>query len=1617
MKKIILLFSLIILFTSTVVFAQVEQKYGNPNDTNLPDYAREMYKENPDYGKVIDMYEAYYKTHKLVKNTHTQYYKRLIHELTEDPYGIQFGLMTREQANLVNKEYLQRIENSSMKGSRAVWSCIGPFDFDKDANSRSYAPGAAHMYTVEQSQSNPNVLYAGGATSGLWKTIDKGAHWNLLTRNFAFNTVYALEIDYTNENIMYFGAGSAMYKTTDGGTTITQIGDAAFQSAPHGTFREIMMDPANTSIVWALSDAGLYKTIDAGANWIQVMSGHFKEMEYHPTVNTTLYTVREISDTTEFYKSIDGGVTWVKKTNGWPAPSTQGQPAECKRAELAVTPAAPDMVFAYVTGGANGGSGTYGVYVSSDAGETWNFQCCGTQPAGPPDPATNPNLMGWSDDGSDDGGQYYYDVAFAVSPTNADSVYVGGVNMWYSSDGGANFTCPAKWSHPYKPNYIHADLHDIKIYGKDIWMACDGGIFYSNDGCQNITKQMFGISGTDFWGFGAGYSNGDVMIGGAYHNGTQLRDENVYINGWVCIQGGDNTRGMVDPYNDRIVYDDGGRKQLSGDRNQNILNLPYSLSSSTKSNLEFDWDNSQTVYSGLGTQLRKSTDLGATYSIVHDFGVTLGRIKVAPSNSNIIVVATFAGTYDTKNIYRSIDGGSAWTDITPSSATLDGYIYIPYDFEIDENNPDIIYLARIPNLTYSSWLKDGYKVFKTTDGGNSWTNITSPDLDGEFITNIAYQHGTNGGLYLGTRRAVYYKNNSMSNWALYSTGLPALTYSRQIEIDYHNGRVLNGTNHSVYAADLYEPSAVKANFAVDKNSVFCARDTIYFVDHSTVLQAGATWSWSFPGAAYVSSTSVKNPKVVYGTAGTYSVSMTVTDAGSNSDTKSKTDFIVIAAECDPETVPGNALDNPGGSNDYVVAPPLNITSNTMTFSAWIKRNGDQNDWAGLIFSRGGSLGAAGLNFGTNNELRHHWNGGDWGWNSGLVVPDGVWTHVALVIEPTKATIYMNGEPAVHNSAKDPKTFDVDLNIGGDAGYASRKFKGLMDEVCIYNASLTQEQIRDLMYKTKDPASIPNLIHYYQFNRASGTITDRVALAHASLQGNATRTNSTAPVPYNSIADGNWSDSTTWNTGQNAPVKDWARVKVENNVNLDQNQTLKSLEITPTGKLTVNAAQQLTMDGTDLTNNSGTDGLVLKADATGTASLLHNTNNVDATVESYISQDKWHFVSAPVNNAQTDVFTDMYLMSFDETDYTWHYITSLNYDLTEGRSFTAWSQSGTTGNATVNYSGVLNNGDLTVNGLSYTASQPEANRGWNMVGNPYPSAIHLNNSWTRTNVDATAYIYDGANYLTWNLATNSGTHANGDVAVGQGFWVKANAAGASITIPQSERKHSTQQFYKANRQLSQLLLTVEGNGYFDKMIVEFNNEATAGFDSELDAWKFKGRQEAPQLYSVSQENNLTVNVLPFEDQTMIIPVNFEAGVENNYTITASGIDNFDEYTAIWIEDLKDNKMVDLRQNPSYTFDAKPDDTPNRFLLHFKKSAFGTEEHSSEGFNIYSYGKRVYVIVPTLTKGNIKVYNLMGQEIKNVSINSTITTITLNKSAYYVVVAKGDKTVTNKKVFIE
>lgn len=850
MKKILFI---AITFCALNTSAQTEYTY-SPTSPETPPWAKLMYTTDADPGQVKAAYEAYYDSKEVIKNKHTQYYKRWMRSISQVPYS-QLGSVAPSNSASAN------------------WECIGPFDFDQDAASRSYACGSAHVYTAEQSISNSNTLYAGTANAGLFKTTDKGENWYCLTEEMGIGTVYALEIDHSNENTIYFVGNGNLYKSTNGGTSFSTIGDTDFQALSLNT-KDIVCHPELASIVFLADASGLYKSTNSGNNWTQLMSGSFLEIEFHPSNSNIIYAIKQVDNKTIFHKSVNGGNSFTSSTNGWPNPTAE---EEQKRTEIAVSMDMPNRVVALATGAANGGSGLYGIYVSDDMGDSWNFRCCGPQPAGPPD-STNINLMGWSDLGWDDGGQYYYDVALDIDPNNGNKIHVGGVNHWISTDGGYTFNCPAKWSHPDKDEYVHADIHDIKFYGNDLWISCDGGLFYSNNGGDNMDKKMYGISGTSFWGFGAGFADGEVMLGGTYHNGTLLKDGDTYEGGWLSTDGGDNYRGFVNFGNPRMAYSDYGGKILSGDREVNIDGFGFNMQPNASyiigesSQIEFHPSCYNILYAGVDNELKVSYNNGASSTSLYDFGEKVTSVEVAWSNPEIIYVATWTDWWGDKHLWRSNDGGNSFSEITPNNLEQ---TWIPFDITISSDDENTLWIAR---CSMYGGVQDaqGEEVFKSTNGGNNWTNLSTAALDNINATNIEHQRGSDGGVYLGTRTGVYYRDNTMTDWEPYQNGLPTNTGSTQLVPYYKGSKLRNGTNRSAWEVDFHTQSPPSAQIAADKLSINCFENNIQFVDHSAVTNQGTTWEWSFPEGT-PNNSSLENPVVTYDTPGTYDVTLTVTD--------------------------------------------------------------------------------------------------------------------------------------------------------------------------------------------------------------------------------------------------------------------------------------------------------------------------------------------------------------------------------------------------------------------------------------------------------------------------------------------------------------------------------------------------------------------------------------------------------------------------------------------------------------------------------------------------------------------------------------------------------------------
>ena len=233
-------------------------------------------------------------------------------------------------------------------------------------------------------------------------------------------------------------------------------------------------------------------------------------------------------------------------------------------------------------------------------------------------------------------------------------------------------------------------------------------------------------------------------------------------------------------------------------------------------------------------------------------------------------------------------------------------------------------------------------------------------------------------------------------------------------------------------------------------------------------------------------------------------------------------------------------------------------------------------------------------------------------------------------------------------------------------------------------------------------------------------------------------------------------------------------------------------------------------GAYYTNATGNDinvigNMILEGTSSGKASYIDNgTTNVSGTtiMESYYTDDRWHFISSPVSNAISNIFLDIYLKHWNEPDSTWTYISATDSLLRVGQGYEIWS---TIGNPMIQYTdGILNTGDISPT-ITATDQGGTAGigvgEGWNFVGNPYPSAINwgTDNSpvagYVKTYLDNTIYCWNGTQYATYNPSGSSGNRlgTNGGsqyIQSLQSFFVKALNFNPVLTIPNGARIHSS-----------------------------------------------------------------------------------------------------------------------------------------------------------------------------------------------------------------------------------
>jgi len=438
-----------------------------------------------------------------------------------------------------------------------------------------------------------------------------------------------------------------------------------------------------------------------------------------------------------------------------------------------------------------------------------------------------------------------------------------------------------------------------------------------------------------------------------------------------------------------------------------------------------------------------------------------------------------------------------------------------------------------------------------------------------------------------------------------------------------------------------------------------------------------------------------------------------------------------------------------------------------------------------------------------------------------------------------------------------------------------------------------------------------------------------------------------------------------------------------------------------------------------------DSLILKSDFFGSSSFLVEKNTPElyftalyTQVQLYLTCNKWHYVSSPVDNAMSGVFYWDFLRYYIEPTNSWSdWIVPTNVPLINAFGYEVWDTN-TTQTRIHTFVGDLHNGDYMVNlTRTYIPSMYDHN-GWNLIGNPYPSSVDWDSpNLVSDHIDPTIYYWSNGVYLSYNRFTHLGTGSR-YIPPMQGVFVHVtdnchNYTNGFVKFKNETRTHNTIPLYKEGYIFENLLsLSIDS---IEKTYIYFVDSATVDFDWQFDNYKMV-IDGATQIYSeLSDSNAVSVNTLPYTNDDVVVNIGFKCGIEDNYTITAGDIDTFDPNIPIFLEDKITGHIQNLRINPLYTFYHDPTFTSNRFAIHFYNTSYSIDEQSKNNITVYSNNKTVYVQSEQV--GNIKIYNMLGQLVfENVIEKDYNKFITNLQTGYYVVSVITKNDFGNKKIYI-
>ena len=653
----------------------------------------------------------------------------------------------------------------------------------------------ARINTVVVHPVNPEIVLCGFAHGGIWKTTNNGADWHpvfddqislaisdLIFDPFNPQTVYAATGDPNISSYPFVGTG--VYRSNDVGESWTHLG-----LSETGIISKVEVHPTNPDLIFASAmgvpfergpDRGLYKSINGGESWDQILfisdSTGVTDFLLHPTNPDIIYAagwdrIRNNQESITFgvgariYKSMNGGQDWSMLEGGLPN-------GIHSRIGLGMSWQNPDKIYALIVGQEiDCGASMFnlqGVYRTENGGMNWS------QVASSFSDGLNCNVFG---------GFGWYFGKIRINPVDDDDIYILGVDLWRSQDGGSKWSIAAPEWGSYE---VHADKHDlIFTIGDSLILATDGGLYKGHPDAPQRWRDLENIPNTQFYRIAYNPHAPDQFFGGAQDNGTTGGNA-AMINQWPRIFLADGFQPRFHPTRPDTFYveiqngwlyatDNGGANFnfiTFGIDNNRHWDMPFLMSDH---NPEVLYAASQFVYMNpLGPQ-------GAWQQISPDLtkgeNLTSGRYPriTALAESPLDSLRLYAGTLDGK-VWTTGNGGADWSDIT--TGLPDRFVTSIECSRVDSNGVFVTHSGYRDNSNTPL-------VHASQSAGESWEAITGglPDLA---INNIyVYPQHQDSVLFVGTDGGVYGTADGGINWERVGTNMPLVPV---YDVDYNPSR-------------------------------------------------------------------------------------------------------------------------------------------------------------------------------------------------------------------------------------------------------------------------------------------------------------------------------------------------------------------------------------------------------------------------------------------------------------------------------------------------------------------------------------------------------------------------------------------------------------------------------------------------------------------------------------------------------------------------------------------------------------------------------------------------------------------------------------------------------------